>query len=133
MSSHAPSRPHTPSRSLATFAAALIIVSGTFKIGAGISGIRDDVVLVAVEGYLFGLDTTFWGFTHLVVGLVFVGIGIGVLRGWLLAQVLGVIAAGTAAVLNFLWLPHFPVWGAIFVAVDIWLVWVFATYEPAED
>ena len=61
------------------FAAIMLMAVGCFQILQGIAAIANDELFVAGGDYLFSFDTTAWGWVHLVLGLLGVGIGIAIL------------------------------------------------------
>ena len=47
-----------------------------------------------------------------------------------MCHVLGVIVAGLAAIANFAWLPYFPVWSIIVIAIWISIIWALTAHGP---
>ena len=39
------------------------------------------------------------------------------------ARTVGVIVAGLAMIVNFAWLPYYPVWSTIVIAICIAIIW----------
>jgi hypothetical protein len=35
---------------------------------------------------------------------------------------------GVSAVLNFMWLPNYPVWGLIIIALDMTVIWALSVH-----
>src|SRR3712207_1884311 len=60
------------------FAACILILIGAFQVVAGLAAIIDDDFFVVARNYTFGLDTTAWGWIHLLFGLLLVATGFGV-------------------------------------------------------
>ena len=55
-----------------TFAGVMMILIGTFQAIAGLVAIIDDSFYVVGQNYTFDIDTTAWGWIHLLLGnLVF--------------------------------------------------------------
>ena len=57
------------------FAASVMVMVGSFSIVAGIAAIFDDGYIVVSRRYAFDLDTTAWGWIHLVLGIAIVVTG----------------------------------------------------------
>ena len=62
-------------RDVSMLAAVLIIVTGTVQALEGLSAIIDDKMFVVADGYAFQLDTTTWGWLHLLFGVALVAVG----------------------------------------------------------
>ena len=52
----------------------------------------------------------------------------GVNSGRVLARTVGVIAAGLGAIYNFAWLPSYPVWSIVIIAICIALIWALTAH-----
>uniref|UniRef100_A0AAU2K2U2 DUF7144 domain-containing protein n=1 Tax=Streptomyces sp. NBC_00049 TaxID=2903617 RepID=A0AAU2K2U2_9ACTN len=105
------------------FAGILLLVDGVLGVIKGIAGIAEDDVYTRVGSYVFKFDPTAWGWIHLLLGLVLIVVGAGLLKdaGW--ARVMGVVVAGIAVIINFMWLPYTPVWALISIAIAIFVIW----------
>src|SRR6478736_4587165 len=66
---------------------------------------------------------TAWGWFHMVIGLSAAVAGGFIFTGSLLARSVGVALAVLSALANFLWLPHYPLWGIIIIALDVLVIW----------
>ncbi len=60
--------------------------------------------------------------------IVVVAAGIGLLTGQTWARVFGVIMAGQSALANFLFLPHYPLWSILVIALDVMIIWALLVY-----
>ena len=47
---------------------------------------------------------------------------------YILSRTIGVIMAGISAVAGFAWMPYFPVWGVIIVAMAIAVIWALTAH-----
>ena len=52
------------------FAGVILILVGCFQAIAGLAAIFDDEFLVVSKNYAFHIDTTAWGWIHLILGVV---------------------------------------------------------------
>lgn len=113
------------------FAATMLIVVGVFEIIDGITAIVHDNFFVTVRNYTFNLDTTAWGWIHLALGalLLLTGIALMSWRPW--AAVAGIVLAGLSAINNFFFLPHYPFWSIVLIAVNVFVIWSLATMLDA--
>ena len=53
-----------------TFAATMMFMIGAFQVIAGLVAIFDDGFYVVTENYTFDLDTSAWGWIHLLLGIL---------------------------------------------------------------
>jgi hypothetical protein len=110
------------------FAGALLILIGLFDFFTGLAGIIDDKFFVVQPNYFIGLDVSGWGWIHVILGVVVAAAGFGVFVGATWARVVGIIVAGLSAVANFLFIPHYPIWSLLIIALDVWVIWVLAVH-----
>ena len=112
----------------ASFAAFMLFIAGTLQFFAGLAAILDDEYFVVGEEYAFKLDTTAWGWIHLVVGIIVFCSGLGILKGHVLGRIVGVLAACACLLATFLWLPYQPVWSTVIIAVCIGVIWALTVH-----
>jgi hypothetical protein len=120
---------------LTVFAALMMVVVGINQVFLGIAGVLEDEVYVPVSDYVYGFDLTAWGWFHLIFGVVLVGTGFAVLRGQAWARGVGIWLAVLNIVGNFVFLPYYPVWAILLIALDVAVIWGLAavgdpTYDP---
>jgi hypothetical protein len=111
-----------------SFAGVVMIMAGFFQAIAGIVAIFEDEFFVVTKDWVFQLDPTAWGWIHLIIGVILLLAGIGVFTGNVLARTIGVILALVSALTAFAWLPYYPVWGVIIVALDIAVIWALTAH-----
>ena len=100
-----------------------MILAGSFAMLAGLGGIINPDSFVVTTDNIFKLSTTSWGWWHLIVGAVVFFAGFGVFAGNAIARTIGVIGATLSAISAFVWLPIYPVWGIIIIAMDFAVIW----------
>jgi cell division protein FtsW (lipid II flippase) len=106
----------------------LMLLAGMFQVLVGLLAIFENEIYVQTRNYLFKFDVTTWGWIHLVVGVV-VGLAAwGLLRGRTWARVVGIILAVLSAISNFLFIPYYPVWSLLIIAVDVFIIWALAVH-----
>ena len=109
-------------------AAVLMMILGVFQIVQGLAAIINGTTFYASTAkYFLTFNTTSWGWIHLVVGILVGVAGFFILTGNVLARTVGIVLAGLQAVVNFVWLPYYPVWGIIVIALDVLVIWALAT------
>lgn len=112
----------------AAFAGVMLIMIGVFQSLAGLVAIIDDEYYVIGPNYTWELDTTTWGWVHLLIGIVVLLSGIGIFSGNVAARTVGVLVAVVSAVANFMWLPYYPVGSVVIIAVNIAVIWALTTH-----
>ncbi|MGW8566612.1 DUF7144 family membrane protein [Isoptericola sp. NPDC055881] len=104
-------------------AAALLIMAGLFQGFEGLAALLDDDFLLRPDGYAFALDLTAWGWIHVLLGVALALTGVFLLRGSPVAAGVAIAVAGLSAVSNFLFLPYYPLWAVLVIALDVFVVW----------
>ena len=113
---------------LTVFAATMMILVGVLHAVQGVVAIANDTFYVAGREWIFELDVTTWGWIHLVAGLVVLFAGFFVLGGAVWARAVGVVVVFLSIVLNFAWLPYYPVWSAVIIALDVFVIWALTVH-----
>jgi len=114
-----------------TFAAgALLAAAGILSILQGISALANDDLFVVGPEYVYSFDITGWGWIHLIIGILVVATAIGLFAAATWARVVAIILAAVSIVANFLWLPYYPWWAVLVIALDILVIWAVATWSP---
>jgi len=112
----------------AYFASIMLIIVGIFGIVDGVVAIAQKEFYVVGAKWVFEFNVTTWGWIHLILGIVVLLAGIGILSGNVLARTVGVIVAGISAIVNFMWLPYYPIWGVIVIAIDVAIIWALTAH-----
>ena len=106
-----------------TFAATVMMIIGFFQIIAGLVAIIDDEFYVVARNYTFDLDVSAWGWIHLLIGLLLLGCGFSLFARSTWAAVAAIFLAALSAVVNFFFIPYYPFWSLLVIALDIWVIW----------
>ena len=110
------------------FAAVMMIMAGVLgAINGIIALVNDEWVVWTNRGDLY-LDLTEWGWVHLGVGIVLVLAGLGLLTGNVLARIVAVVLACLSIIVNFLYLPAFPIWAIIVIAIDVFVIYALTAH-----
>lgn len=105
------------------FAAVLMIIAGAlWAIQGFIAVVKGDLVIFGSEGALF-LNVTGWGWVHMILGLLLLLAGFLVLRGNLFGRTIAVILAILSIIVNFIWLPVYPVWAIVVIILDVFILY----------
>jgi hypothetical protein len=110
------------------FAAVMMLMAGIWQALAGLIAIFQNEFYVATRNYLFEFDATAWGWIHLILGLIVAFAGWGLLSGQTWARVVGITVAALSATANFLFIPYYPFWSMLIIALDILVIWALAAH-----
>ena len=116
----------------AYFAGVLMIVIGIFGALEGLAAIIKDSFFVASPNYWINVDVSGYGWIHLLLGILIGLAGFGVLAGQTWARVIGIVLAALSAIANFLFIPYYPFWAILIIALDIWIIWALSVWQPEE-
>ena len=111
------------------FAGTMLLMLGALQAMEGLVAIfQDDYYLVTRSGMIVSLDYTAWGWTHLIIGLIAVGVGIGVFAGQMWARVAGIVVAAVSILVNVAFLPAYPIWIMIVIGIDVLVIYALAVH-----
>lgn len=116
---------------LTVFAGLMMLMIGVFQFFEGLAAVINDQFFVVTEDYTFNIDTTVWGWVHLVFGVVLALIGIAVVAGRTWGRLLGIIVVGLSMVSNFLFIPYYPLWSIVMIALGVAVIW--ALMQPTNS
>ena len=105
------------------FAASMLTLVGSFQVIAGLVAIFDDEFYVVARNYTFNLDTSAWGWIHLLLGLLLLLTAFGIFTGRTWASITAIVLAIISAIANFFFIPYYPFWSILVIALDVWVIW----------
>jgi hypothetical protein len=105
------------------FAGVIMLMVGAFHAIAGFVAILDDQFYVVARNYTYSLDVTGWGWIHLIAGIVVALGGVYVFSGATWARVLGITLAVLSGIANFFFVPYYPFWSLVIIALDVFVIW----------
>jgi hypothetical protein len=108
-------------------AAVFMILSGLWSFLEGLAAIIRGGFFVALPNYAYNVSTTGWGWMHLILGVVVFLAGLCLFADMAWARVTGVILATISAVANFLYIPYYPLWSIVVIALDVFVIWALMT------
>jgi hypothetical protein len=105
------------------FAATMLALIGSFQVIAGLVALFNDEFFVVTRNYTFDLDVTAWGWIHLLIGIIalFTSYGLFTQKTW--AGIVALVIATLSAIANFFFIPYYPFWSILIIAIDIWIIW----------
>ena len=112
---------------VSVFAGVILVTLASFQILEGLSAVLKDNVYVSGLNYAYAINLTTWGWIHLVIGVIGVAVGIGILAGQAWGHILGIAFAVISALSQFMFLPFYPFWALLLIAMNILVIWALAT------
>lgn len=113
----------------ALFAGVMMIIVGFNQAFLGFAGILEDDAYVPVRDAVYDVDLTTWGWLHLGFGVVVVLTGVSVLRGKAWARALGILVVMLNLVGSFVFIPYYPVWAVLLIALNLAVIWGLARFD----
>jgi hypothetical protein len=111
-------------------AAVIMVTVGIIQLFQGIAAVAEDEVFVSGINYVYEFDLTTWGWIHILLGVLVAIVGLALFTGAGWARVSAIIVAAISIVANFLWLPYYPVWSLLIIALDVVIIWAVSTWNP---
>jgi hypothetical protein len=111
-------------------AAIILVTVGLLQLFQGISAVAEDEVFVTGVEYVYKFDFTTWGWIHIVLGALLMVIGFALFTGAGWARVSAMVIAAISILANFMWLPYYPFWSVLVIALDVVVIWAVATWKP---
>lgn len=111
------------------FAAIVLMVAGIMRVFDAIWAWRYDGVLPdEFQEALFGNDLNTYGWVWFIVGIVLIAAGAVVTQRAQWARWVGVVAGAVLAISAVWWLPIYPVWSLVYVAIGIFVIYGLVAY-----
>ena len=117
------------------FSAVVLIVAGVMRIFDAIWAFRyNGTVVDNLHDAFFGHSLTTYGWIWLIVGIILIGSGFLVLNPTPslsadIARWIGIVAAAIGAITAVTWMPYYPVWAFIYIALAVVGIYGLAARE----
>ncbi len=115
------------------FAATIMVLAGVFQAFQGLAAIIGDNFFVVTGDYAFRIDVTAWGWIHLILGILVAAAGVFLFGGSATAGVVAIVLAVLSAIANFLFIPYYPVWSLVAIALAVWVIWAVTRVIALRD
>ena len=104
--------------------------SGVFQFFQGLAAVIKGGFYVVAPNNIYQFSVSGWGWIHLILGIVLAATGFFILTGQPWARVVGIVVAVLSALSNFLFIPYYPLWALVIIALDVAVIWALSTYRP---
>ena len=111
------------------FAGALLAVIGFFNLLDGIVAIAHSSFFIAGAHFVVG-DLRAWGWTMTILGALQLLAAAGI---WELARWFAVALVGLNAIGQMFFIPAYPFWSLMIIAVDVVALWGLCAYGSREN
>jgi len=118
----------------------LLILGGCWSFFIGLALVVRKSYFTALPGYSntshyypYHWTLSGWGWANLIFGIVVVAAGACVLLGQGWARWAGIVLAVISGLGSFLFLPIYPFWAILVIAVDIFIIWALVTARRRQD
>jgi hypothetical protein len=116
-----------------TFAALMLVMIGAFQAFEGLAAIIKDQAYVVGPNYAYKIDTTAWGWINLIWGIVVAIAGFGIFAGQTWARIVGITVVVLSAIGEFFYIPYYPVWAILIIALDVVCIWALTTWNAGNE
>jgi hypothetical protein len=111
-----------------TFAAVMMILAGSLNLLYGIiAAVNDEWVVFTNRANVY-LDISEWGWVHIIVGAVVLISGLGLFSGNILARTIAVVVASISLLVNFFFIPVYPLWAITVIVIDLLVIWAVTAH-----
>jgi hypothetical protein len=117
---------------LIIFAFVLLLVLSFFNLIDGIAAVANSHVFIANAHYVFG-DLRTWGWITLIIGVLQLLAAGGILTGNQLARWFAVALVGLNAIGQMFFIPAYPFWSLMIIAVDVVALWGLCLYGSRQN
>jgi len=117
---------------LVIFSAVLLAVIGFFNLLDGIAAIANSTIFLGGVHYVVG-DLRAWGWVMTIFGAVQLLAAVGVAAGNQLARWFAVAVVGLNAIAQMFFIPAYPFWSLLIIAVDVVALWGLCAYGSREN
>ena len=117
---------------LVIFAAVMVAVIGFFNLLDGIAAIANSHIFIGNAHYVVG-DLRLWGWVMTIFGAAQLLAVFGVWAGNQLARWFAVAVVGLNAIGQMFFIPAYPFWSLLIIALDVVALWGLCAYGSREN
>jgi hypothetical protein len=110
------------------FASVMMYLAGFFHLVAGFAALFTDTVYLIGEESIWALDYTQWGWIHILGGALLLWAAGSLMSGKVYGRTVAVIIAVLSAVVNMLFIPIYPVWSLLIIAVNVFVIFAVVVH-----
>jgi hypothetical protein len=107
-------------------AASVLFLLGVYHFFTGIAAFARSNFYTVGANYPYHASNTTWGWLHVIGGILLAITGLALFRGQTWARWIGITLASLSIVLNFFFLPYFPLWALVMIPIAFFAIWAIA-------
>jgi hypothetical protein len=115
------------------FAATMMIVIGIWQAISGLTAIFGHVSYTVPANYSYNWSLNTWGWIYLLLGIVVTLAGFALFSGKTWAYMFAIFIAAFSAFTNFFYIPYYPFWSILVIALDVFIIWSLAKVASAVE
>ncbi len=116
------------------FAGTILGLAGIMRILDGIWALRyDGAIPEGLQDAVLGHDLDTYGWVWIAVGVLLILVSIGIVQRSQLSRWIGYLGAVILAISATVWLPYYPVWSLIYIAIAVMVFYALARYGGRAD
>ena len=97
---------------LSLFAGIMMMITGLFNAMEGVVALARNEVYAITPRYIIVLAA-----------------GVGVITGQLWGRVVGITIATLTMLANFAFIPYYPIWSLLIIALNVFVIWALCVYD----
>jgi hypothetical protein len=106
----------------------MFVIIGVMDVVHGLTMIINNEWIAFGAVTVWYTDLAVWGWITLLLGVLGLAVAGGIYSGQTWARIVGVIAAGLAAIDAFFIMPYYPLWAWAILALSILVVWALTAH-----
>jgi hypothetical protein len=111
------------------FAAIVLGVAGIMRIFDAIWAFRYHGKLPQnLENAIFGHSLTTYAWIYIIVAAILILSAFAVLQRSQIARWVGIIAGAIAAISAIWWIPYYPIWSLVYIAIGVAVIYALVAY-----
>jgi hypothetical protein len=111
------------------FAALLMMFLGAVHVFSGFVALfEDEHYVVNSSGLFVTVDYSVWGVVHIALGVLMVTAGSALFFRRMWARVVTILVAFVSALVNWAFLPAYPVWYTLMIGLDVLIIWAVTVH-----
>ena len=111
-----------------SFAGVVMVIAGALNLFYGIIAAVNDEWVVWTNRADVYLDLSEWGWVHIILGGIVLLSGIGLFSGNIIARAVAVIVASISLLVNFFFIPVYPLWALTVIVIDVLVIWAVTAH-----
>jgi hypothetical protein len=104
-------------------AASLMILLGLFHFLSGVAALARDNFYNVGGNYPYQVANDAWGWIHVIGGVLVAISGLTLFGRSTAARWIAIVLASVSLVINFFFLPYFPLWALLMIPLAIFAIW----------